>query len=209
MLLVWTLTRWGARSTTGWRRTAEWRVLNTGAPTRAGYGEGSRLTAPDVALAHRDLARRCTWKLGEDLGSDHLPQVVTATLDGCLPRRIRKTKWAFKKANWPAFAADCDDKVKQIPIQDLSVDELSTQLIEAILNASHRWIPRGAQANPKPWAEDPDLVDAVGARREAREELQLTHSEEARERWKEAKQRATEVEAAARQRRFRVRLDRT
>ena len=82
-----------------WMETAEWRAFSTDAPTRAGYGEGSRLTAPDVALAHRDLARRCTWELGEDLGSDRLPQVVTATLDGWLPRRIRKTKWAFKKAN--------------------------------------------------------------------------------------------------------------
>ena len=68
-----------------WLETVELRALNTGAPTRAGYGKGSRLTAPGVALAHRDLARRCTWELGEDLGSDHLSQVVTATLDGSLP----------------------------------------------------------------------------------------------------------------------------
>ena len=153
-----------------WMETAEWRALNTGAPTCAGYGEGSRLTAQDVALAHRDFGSNCTWELGQDLGSDHLPQVVTVTLDGCLPQRIRKTKWAFKKANWPAFAADCDDEVARIPIQDLSVEALSTQLNEAILSASHRWIPRGARADPKPWAEDPDLVDAVRVRREAREE---------------------------------------
>ena len=64
--------------------------------------------------------------------------------------------------------------------------------------ASQRWIPRSARADPKAMAEVPELVDAVRARREAREELQQTHSEEARERWKETKRTATEVDAAAR-----------
>ena len=75
-----------------------------------------------------------------------------------MPRRIRKTKWAFKKANWPAFAADGDDEVATLPIQDLNVEELSTRLNAAILSASHHWMTRGARADPKPWVEDPELV---------------------------------------------------
>ena len=42
-----------------------------------GYGEDAALSAADIALAHRDLARRYTWALGTELGSDHLPQMVT------------------------------------------------------------------------------------------------------------------------------------
>ena len=193
-----------------WTGTVDWRVLNSGAPTRAGYGDGTRLTAPDVALAHRNLARRCTWTVGEDLGSDHLPQVVTTTAEGSLPRRTRKTKWAFHKANWPAFTADCEVELSRIPVQDLDVEALSQQMNQAITDASRRWVPRRARTypelwamDPELWAMDPDLVSAVRARREARSELQEDPSEEARTRWKEAKRTAAEAEMRARQKSFR------
>ena len=186
-----------------WMRVSDWEALNSGAPTRAGYGEGSRLTAPDVAMAHRDLARRCTWAVGEDLGSDHLPMVITTTVNGGLPRRTRKSRWAFHKANWPAFMEDCEQEMAHIPAQDLGVEALSKRITEVIGDASRRWIPRGARVDPKPWAMDPDLEDTVRARREAREELQRTPSEETRRKWKDAKRRAAEAEAAAQQRSFR------
>ncbi|KAF0302132.1 putative RNA-directed DNA polymerase from transposon BS [Amphibalanus amphitrite] len=185
-----------------WSQAADWRVLNTGAPTRAGYGEGSRLTAPDVALAHRTLAGRCTWNIGTDLGSDHLPQVVTATTTGHLPRRVRKPKWAFNKANWTAFKAECEQEMARIPAGDLSVEALAVRVTAVIAEASRNWVPRGARSDPKPWAADPDLVDAISERREARAELQRAPSEETRARWKAAKTRAAEQESTARRKAF-------
>ena len=127
MFLVWTLTRWDEKSMTGCGPLAGGRgVLNTGAPTRAGYGEGLRLTAPDVAMAHGDLGRRFTWAVGEDLGSDHFLIVISG-----LPRRTRRMKWAFHKDNWPAFTEDCEQEMARIPVQDLDVEALS--------NVSARW----------------------------------------------------------------------
>ncbi|KAF0305717.1 putative RNA-directed DNA polymerase from transposon X-element [Amphibalanus amphitrite] len=170
------------RSIFEWAQAKDWRVLNTGAPTRAGYGESSRLTAPDVALAHRTLAGRCTWSIGTDLGSDHLPQVITASMTGHLPRRVRKTKWAFNKANWTAFKAECEKKMAKIPFEELGVEALAMQVTGVIAEASRNWVPRGARSDPKPWAADPDLVDAISERREARAELQRAPSEETRAR---------------------------
>ena len=52
-----------------WAALQEWRVLNSVAATRASYGEDAHLPAPDVALAHRDLARAArersalTWEV--------------------------------------------------------------------------------------------------------------------------------------------------
>ena len=40
-----------------WTSQQDWQVLNTGAPTRSGYGEEVQFSAPDVAMAHRNLAR--------------------------------------------------------------------------------------------------------------------------------------------------------
>ena len=187
-----------------WTSEKGWKALNSGAPTCTGYGERTRLTAPDVALAHRDTARRCTWSTGEDLGSDHLPQVVTVAVDGTRPRRIRKTRWSLKKADWTAFTATCEEATAAIPVDTLSAEALVSRLTDIIYNASVQSIPRGARADPKPWAADPDLVEAVTERRQARDALhRQPDAPGAVNRWKEAKRRAAEAEDEARQRTFR------
>ena len=185
-----------------WACRMDWQVLNSGAPTRSGYGEDANHSAPDVALAHRDLARRCTWQTGTDLGSDHLPQVVTATVSGHRPRRIRKERWAFHKADWAGFTAACETAAAAM-LQDDSVERLATAFSGAICGASGKYIPRGARADPKPWALDDELAEAVEERRAARTAVQQNPSPENQAIWKEKKRRAADVEVAARQRSFR------
>ena len=73
-------------------------------------------------MAHRDLARRCTWRTGNDLGSDHLPQVMTVTVNGCRPRRIRKTRWSFRKADWTAYTQDCETAEEDERVDRFSMD---------------------------------------------------------------------------------------
>ena len=84
-----------------WLTTSRWTVLNSGEPTRAGYGEGP-LTCPDVAICHRDTAARCTWRLGADLGSDHLPMEVQLSTNGAGPRRVRKNKMGLPQGRLDA-----------------------------------------------------------------------------------------------------------
>ncbi|KAF0307222.1 Retrovirus-related Pol polyprotein from type-1 retrotransposable element R1 4 [Amphibalanus amphitrite] len=179
-----------------------WQVLNSGTPTRAGYGEDARLSAPDVTLAHSDLARRCTWEVGTDLGSDHLPQMVAVTTSGHRPRRIRKTRWAFHKADWTAFTARCEETMADLTLGETSVERLAARFNDAIIEASARCVPRGARADPKPWALDPELVRAVEERRAARAAVQEDPSPENQTRWKEKKRHAADVEADARRRAF-------
>ncbi|KAF0291219.1 RNA-directed DNA polymerase from mobile element jockey [Amphibalanus amphitrite] len=154
-------------------------------------------------MCHRDMAGRCTWTVGEDLGSDHLPQLIHTSIGGARPKRIRKSRWAFHKADWTGFAADCDAALADLRPDSLSVEGLSERLVAAILSASTAHVPRGARADPKPWALDPDLVAAVAERREARDALKEHDSEEARSRWKTAKKSVATMEAEAQKRSFR------
>ncbi|KAF0288946.1 RNA-directed DNA polymerase from mobile element jockey [Amphibalanus amphitrite] len=186
-----------------WMETNGWEALNSGAATRSGYGTGPP-SAPDVSMAHRDLARRCTWRTGDDLGSDHLPQVMTVTVSGCRPRRIRKTRWSFRKASWTAYTQDCETALTAAAPAHLTVDQLSNRLTDAIMQASAKHIPRGARADPKPWALDPELERAVAERREARAALDQSPTPENREAWKRAKKKAAETEEEARKRAFRT-----
>ena len=185
-----------------WACEKNWQVLNTGEPTRNGYGEEAHFSAPDVALAHSDLARRCTWQVGADLGSDHMPMVITASIAGSRPRRIRKERWAFHKADWTGFAATCEVAAGAM-LQEDSVERLATALSGAICGASAKHIPRGARADPQPWALDEELVQAVEERRAARRAVQEDPSRENQALWKEKKRKAADVEEEARRRSFR------
>ena len=47
-------------------------------------------------------------------------------------------------------------------------DQMAQHLAETVMTASARHSPRGARADPKPWALVPELATAVAERREAR-----------------------------------------
>ena len=68
-----------------WLAANRWTTLNSGATTCVGYGNRTRQTVPDVTMCHRNLARTCTWSLGEDLGSDHLPHMIRTSQEVSAP----------------------------------------------------------------------------------------------------------------------------
>ena len=169
-------------------------------PTFASYRSGGQ-SAPDLAACSAVLARRARWSLGEDLGSDHLPMVVELRGVAEGPRRVRKTKMAYKKADWVAFRDQCEAALTGAePPQ--TVQQMSTLFTETLQKASTRCIPRGARADPRPWALDPELQEAVAERREARRLLRR-EDPETKTRWIEAKRHASEVEERVKQESFR------
>ena len=184
-----------------WLERVEWTALNTGEPTHSSYRSGGS-SAPDAAFTGRALARRVTWSVGPDLGSDHLPMLLSIRTADSQERQPRKCKWAFNKANWVAFRAECEALSEADP-QPYSAQELVTRFTNALARASCRHIPRGARPDAKPWALDPELQRAVAERREARRLLRADDPT-SRERWIAAKQRAAAAEQEASRKHFRT-----
>ena len=178
-----------------------WTPLNSGEPTHASYRTGSK-TAPDLAVCSRALARRVSWSVGPDLGSDHLPMITEVRTAGVGVSRVRKPKWAFHKADWVAFTADYEAAFSEAGPQRTTAQELATRFNETVLGASAKHIPRGARANPKPWALDLELQAAMAERREAHRQLD-PDDPPTRERWVASKQRAAEAEKKTSQKHFR------
>ena len=183
-----------------WLEAAGWTPLNNGSPTFASYRTGGQ-SAPDIAACSRSLAQRARWSLGQDLGSDHLPMVVEVRSASAQPRRIRKTRWSFRKADWAQFQADCEAALADTLEDPVSVQRMADRFEEALRSAAERHIPRGARADPRPWALDPELVEAVEERRAARAALR-EDDPATREQWIAAKRRAAEVERRATQDHF-------
>ncbi|KAF0314429.1 hypothetical protein FJT64_015127 [Amphibalanus amphitrite] len=147
------------------------------------------------------MARRSTWEVGQDLGSDHLPMKITIRASDARPQRKRKARWAHHKADWRAFQDDCEAALTgAVPTR--TAQEAATRLTETIQNAAKRHIPRGARADPRPWALHPDLQEAIRDRQAARREIR-PDDPDSRARWIEAKQRAAEVEGRVSREQFR------
>ena len=118
--------------------------------------------------------------------------MINIRATGARPQRKRKARWAHHKADWLAFQDDCEAALTGAePAR--TVQEAATRLSDAIQNAGKRHIPRGARADPRPWALHPDLQEVIRDRQTARKEIRPV-APETRARWIAAKQRAAEVE---------------
>ncbi|KAF0311097.1 putative RNA-directed DNA polymerase from transposon BS [Amphibalanus amphitrite] len=184
-----------------WLDSVGWSPLNSGEPTHSSYRSGGS-SAPDVAVCSRALARRSTWRVGPDLGSDHLPMLVSIRTTPRPEPSTRKPQWSFGKADWVAFKADCEATLLRAEPLHATAQELTTRFTEAIMSASRKYIPRGARKVVEPWALDPELQQAVAERREARRALR-PGDPATRDRWVAAKRRAAETEKRVSQAHFR------
>ena len=180
-----------------WLDRTGWTVLNSGEPTLL-----DRQTAPDVAACSTELARRTTWTLADSLGSDHRPMVMKIRSGFSSDQRIRSPRWAYKKADWGAWSAACEAALAEAPPPRTSAQKLCTLFTSALQKASSRFIPRGSRANPKPWAADPEVEEAIANRRSAAELIDRADPTTI-ERWREARRHAADVEARVARDRFR------
>ncbi|KAF0295049.1 hypothetical protein FJT64_007383 [Amphibalanus amphitrite] len=115
-------------------------------------------------------------------------------------RRVRKARWAFKKADWSAWSSECEAALADPP-RGATAQQLCTRFTAALQKASARHIPRGARADPKPWAADPELKEAIADRRSAQARVDPAVPETIQH-YVETRRRAAEVEARVSRQRF-------
>ena len=179
----------------------DWSPLNTGEPTHSSYQSGGS-SAPDAAVCGRTIARGTSWCVGPDLGSDHLPMLLSTRTAHATERVARKPKWAFHSADWMVFRSDCEAALSGADPHPVTAQSLTTRFTEALLTASRKHITRGARVAPKPWALDPELQRGVAERREARRLLRADDPA-SKDRWVAAKRQAADTEKRVSQAHFR------
>ena len=72
-----------------------------GIPTLLHCSSGSR-SSPDIFFAPSSLVLYCSWEVFQDLGSDHLPILLSVSLSPVFP------SFNFQKARWDDFASYFD-----------------------------------------------------------------------------------------------------
>ena len=164
-------------------------------PTLLHRSSGSR-SSPDDSFAPSTLAFSCSWEVLQDLGSDHLPILLSVPLPPVFRPNERLPSFNFQKARWDGFASYFDSHCPCAEeYSSLSLSSAAALFTSLALNAAKSSIPFGRiQRPPKAWWSA-EVEEAVSERRKA---FAAAHrSNEDRQAYISASRRASSVIAKA------------
>ena len=120
---------------------------------------------PDHTMISADLSEHCQVEVLEDMGSDHLPILITIqTKKGTHTKR--EPRWNYSKADWDTYRNKTDEKFSQIDNKQ-SVEKQIEDFTASILQAAQCSIPKGTRKKHHPtWSTE--LQEAINTRRKAR-----------------------------------------
>ena len=122
-------------------------------------------TKPDHTLISADIRDQCHWEILEDLGSDHLPILISIDIEKGKPQPRRLTGWNYSKANWKEYRARSDSLLATIDFK-ADIDTQDKHFCHSLLQAANYSIPKGNRAKYKIfWNEE--LETAVNNRKKA------------------------------------------
>ena len=164
-------------------------------PTLLHRSSGSR-SSPDISFAPSTLAFFCSWEVLQDLGSDHLPILLSIPLSPIFHPNERPPSFNFQKARWDDFASYFDSHCPSAEeYSSLSLPSAAALFTSLAMNAAKSSIPFGRiKRHPKAWWSA-EVEQAVGERRRA---FATAHrSDEDRQAYISASRRASSVIAKA------------
>ena len=95
------------------------------------------------------LALSCSWKMLQDLGSDHLPVLLSIPLSPAFGPNERPPSFNFQKARWDDFASYFDFHcLSAEKYSSLSLSSAAALFISLALNAAKSSIPFGRIKRP-------------------------------------------------------------
>ena len=154
------------------------------------------LSSPDISFAPSSLALSCSWEVLQDLGSDHLPILLSVPLSPVFRPNERPPSLNFQKARWDGFASYFDSHCPSAEeYSSLSLSSAAALFTSLTLNAAKSSIPFGRIKRPPKARWSAEVEQAVGERRKA---FAAAHrSDEDRQAYISASRRASSVIAKA------------
>ena len=119
----------------------------------------------DISFAPFSLAFSCSWEVLQDLGSDHLPILLSVPLSPAYRPNERPPSFNFQKARWDGFASYFDSHCASA--EEYSSLSAAAPFTSLALNAVKSSIPFGRmKCPPKAWWPT-EVEGAVSERRKA------------------------------------------
>ena len=121
-------------------------------------------SSSDISFAPSTLAFSCSWEVLQDLGSDHLPILLSIPLSPVFRPNERPSSFNFPKAHWGNFDFHCPSAEEYSSLSLSSAAALFTSLA---INAAKSFILFGRiKRPPKAWWSA-EAEGAVSKRRKA------------------------------------------
>ena len=164
-------------------------------PTLLHPSSGSR-SSPDISFAPSTLAFSCSWEMLQDLGSDHLPILLSIPLSPVFHPNEHPPSFNFQKACWDGFASYIDSHCPSAEeYSSLSLSSAAALFTSLALNAAKSSIPFGRIKHPPKAWWSAEVEQAVGER--CRAFATADRSDEDRHAYISASRRASSVIAKA------------
>ena len=162
-------------------------------PTLLHRSFGSR-SFPDTSFAPSTLALSCSWEVLQDLGSDHLPILLSVPLSPVFRPNERPSYFNFQKTRWDGFASYFDAHCPSAQ-EYSSLFSAAALFTSLTLKAAKSSIPFGRIKRPSNAWWSAEVEEAVSERRKA---FAATHrSDEDRQSYISASRLASSVIAKA------------
>ena len=114
-------------------------ILNWDSPTR--LPGNANPSSPDVSLSAASLITSTNWQTKTNLGSDHLPILISLQMDVTINPIQHRTSNNLKKANWDRYSREIEYKLsKRLPTNCQKGEKI---LRVIILKAASHHIPSG------------------------------------------------------------------
>ena len=136
-------------------------------PTLLHCSSSSR-SSPDISFAPFSLALSCSWEVLQDLGSDHLPILLSIPLSPVFRPNDCHPSYNFQKARWDGFASYIDSHCPSTEIySSLSLSSAAALFTSLALNATKSFIPFGRIKRPPIAWWSAEVEEAVSERLKA------------------------------------------
>ena len=125
-------------------------------------------SSPDIFFAPSSLALCWSWEVLQELGSDHLPILLSVPLSPVFRPSERSLSFNFLKARWDDFAFYFDSHCSSaVEYSSLFLSSAAAFFTSLALNAAKSIIPFGRiKRHPKAWWSA-EVEEAVSERRKA------------------------------------------
>jgi hypothetical protein len=135
-----------------WLAEHDMHCLNSGEPTQYSKANDS-YSAPDVSMVHSSRLDKFTWKIVDELGSNHKPLLITYEDDINIQKvnNQAKYKWKLNKADWEKYTQEIEDKLPE-QYKKKNINKLEKILRKAITKAAQKHIGvKKVDNRSKPW----------------------------------------------------------
>ena len=143
-----------------WLAEHDMHCLNSGEPTQYSKGK-DQYSSPDVSMVHSSRLDKFTWKVLDELGSNHKPLLITYEDDINVQKvnNQAKYKWKINKADWESYTQEIENKLPEQYTRK-NINKLEKILRKAITKAAQKHIGvKKVDNRAKPWMTEEIKVE--------------------------------------------------